>query len=169
MASVEKTTTSGVVRIVPFRFRWHGASSSSAGTSSKTCHRGDLYVVKNVLLDWDDERALRILANCHAAAAQGAMIWVIETLLPEPPATSWVNLLDINALALVGGRNRTHSEYQRLLDRAGFEPGQVTEIRTPPTPNPQLTTLQRLERRDGDKSQVLAPSSVGAYYARRPG
>lgn len=89
---------------------------------------GDLYVVKNVLLDWDDEQALRILANCHAAAASGAMIWVIEALLPEPPATSWVNLLDINLLALVGGRQRTLSEYQGLLERAGFEPGQVTGL-----------------------------------------
>lgn len=89
---------------------------------------GDLYVVKNVLLDWDDEQALRILANCHAAAAPGATIWVIETLLPEPPATSWVNLLDVNVLALVGGRNRTLSEYQALLDRAGFDPANVTGL-----------------------------------------
>lgn len=89
---------------------------------------GDLYVVKNVLLDWDDEHALRILANCHAAAATGATIWLIETLVPEPPATSWVNLLDINVLALVGGRQRTRSEYRTLLERAGFEPGLITDL-----------------------------------------
>jgi hypothetical protein len=90
--------------------------------------RGDLYVVKNVLLDWDDEQALRILLNCHAAAAPGATLWVIAALLPEPPETSWVNLLDINVLALFGGRERTPSEYQALLDRAGFEPGPIAEL-----------------------------------------
>lgn len=89
---------------------------------------GDLYILKGVLLDWDDEEAARILSNCHAAAAPGATIWVVEALLPEPPATSWVNLLDINMLVLFGGRDRTLAEYQTLLNEAGFEPGEVTEL-----------------------------------------
>lgn len=32
---------------------------------------GDLYVLKSVLHDWDDQRALRILRNVHRAAAPG--------------------------------------------------------------------------------------------------
>ncbi len=86
---------------------------------------GDLYVLKGVLLDWDDEDALRILANCRTAAAANARIWVVEAPLPEPPVTSWVNLMDINMLALFGGRDRTLAEYQALLDRAGFTPSEV--------------------------------------------
>lgn len=89
---------------------------------------GDLYVLKAVLLDWDDDQALRILANCHAAAAPSATLWVIEALLPEPPATSWVNLLDINTHVLLGGRDRTLSEYRALLTRAGFAPSKVSAL-----------------------------------------
>lgn len=89
---------------------------------------GDLYVLKSVLLDWNDERAARILANCHSAAAPGASIWIVEALLPEPPQTSWVNLLDLNLLVLVGGRQRTLAEYEALLQRAGFAPNGVIEL-----------------------------------------
>src|SRR5262249_9872068 len=39
---------------------------------------GDLYVVKHVLHDWDDEHALRILARCREATAPGGSILVIE-------------------------------------------------------------------------------------------
>jgi hypothetical protein len=85
--------------------------------------RAGTYILKGVLLDWGDAEAARILANCHAAAAPSAAIWVVEALLPEPPATSWVNLLDLNMLLLFGGRDHTLREYQTLLDRAGFEPG----------------------------------------------
>jgi O-methyltransferase domain len=89
---------------------------------------GDLYLLKGVLLDWNDTDAARILANCHAAAAHQARIWVIEALLPEPPTTSWVNLLDLNMLALFGGRDRTLAEYQALLSRAGWQPCGVTPL-----------------------------------------
>jgi hypothetical protein len=89
---------------------------------------GDLYVLKGVLLDWDDEDAVRILASCHVAAASGARIWVIEALLPEPPATSWVNLLDLNMLVLFGGRDRTLADYQALLSRAGWRLESVSAL-----------------------------------------
>ncbi len=89
---------------------------------------GDMYVLKGVLLDWNDEDAARILASCHAAAAPGARIWVIEALLPEPPATSWVNLLDLNMLVLFGGHDRTLAQYQHLLADAGWRAETVTAL-----------------------------------------
>ena len=89
---------------------------------------GDLYLLKGVLLDWNDAGAGRILESCHAAAAPTATIWVIEALLAEPPATSWVNLLDMNMLALFGGRNRTLAEYHSLLAQADWQPQSVTPL-----------------------------------------
>jgi hypothetical protein len=53
---------------------------------------------------------------------------VIEALLPEPPATSWVNLLDLNMLVLFGGHDRTLAQYQQLLADAGWRPETVTDL-----------------------------------------
>jgi hypothetical protein len=46
---------------------------------------GDLYVMKSIIHDWDDERALKILANCHRAMAgkPNAKLMLIEFVVPE--------------------------------------------------------------------------------------
>ena len=36
---------------------------------------GDLHVLSNVLHDWEDDEARRIVANCHQAALGGGLSW----------------------------------------------------------------------------------------------
>src|SRR5262249_2289970 len=43
---------------------------------------GDLYVVKNVLMDWDDQRALTILRNCRRAMQDASKLIIIEPVIP---------------------------------------------------------------------------------------
>jgi hypothetical protein len=43
----------------------------------------DAYVLKYIIHDWDDERAMAILARCRAAMAPGTALLVIEQVLPE--------------------------------------------------------------------------------------
>ena len=49
---------------------------------------GDLYLLKSILHDWHDERALQILRSIHRASAPGARLAVIEVPLPSQPAPS---------------------------------------------------------------------------------
>ncbi len=81
---------------------------------------GDLYVLKQILLGWDDEHAKRILHNCHRAAAPGKTLLVIEWLLPSTPDPSGVHLLDLNMLVMLGGRQRSAEHYQQLLQSTGW-------------------------------------------------
>lgn len=84
----------------------------------------DLYLLKRVLHDWDDERALAILAACARGMAPGARLLVMEMLVPERAEAGYtaerVTLLDLNMLVLLGGRERTAAEYADLLERAGL-------------------------------------------------
>ena len=83
---------------------------------------GDAYVLKSVLHDWDDERALAILANCRAAMGPDARLLVIERLLPDlvtPDVLAWL-LGDVEMMILPGGIERTESDYRDLLAAAGF-------------------------------------------------
>jgi DNA-binding HxlR family transcriptional regulator/SAM-dependent methyltransferase len=81
---------------------------------------GDAYVLAQVLHDWYDEDAARILAACRRAAPDGARLLVLEQLVPDGPGPSPVKLLDLQMLVFVGGRERTFAEFEALLAAAGW-------------------------------------------------
>ena len=85
--------------------------------------QADVYVLKDVLHDWDDERSLRILRTVRAAMPAGARLVLVETLQerddPDPVA-SWVDLHMLTQCD--GGRQRSVLELNELLRAAGVEP-----------------------------------------------
>ena len=44
---------------------------------------GDVYVLKSILHDWDDERCAAILRNCRAAMDDAARLMIVELILPS--------------------------------------------------------------------------------------
>jgi hypothetical protein len=44
---------------------------------------GDLYLLKQILHDWDDERSLVILRNIRASIRPGGRLAIIEMVLPD--------------------------------------------------------------------------------------
>jgi SAM-dependent methyltransferase len=89
---------------------------------------GDLYLLKNILHDWDDERAARILANCRRT---GGRILLVESVLParvDPTAPPDAYLMDINMLVNFGGRERTEAEFGALLTAAGLTPSPAIRV-----------------------------------------
>jgi hypothetical protein len=87
----------------------------------------DRYVLKFILHDWDDERAVHILGSVRRSIPPHGRLLVLEHLLPEEDGYAHAVWLDMNMLALTdGGRERTESEYRGLLARAGFELLRVT-------------------------------------------
>jgi ubiquinone/menaquinone biosynthesis C-methylase UbiE len=87
----------------------------------------DLYVLKNVLHNWDDERAVRILRVARRACPQTGALLVVQHVIPDDDSPSPAALLDIALLVLTSGKQRTRGEYEALLEAAGFEVAQVTE------------------------------------------
>ncbi|MFH7595637.1 methyltransferase [Streptomyces racemochromogenes] len=81
---------------------------------------GDLYVLKHVLHDWDDEDAVRILGSVRRAAAAGTRLLVVDAVLPGGGVPHPAVELDIVMLLVVEGRERTAAEFEELLSRAGF-------------------------------------------------
>ena len=83
---------------------------------------GDVYVLKDVLHDWDDERARAILVNARRAMAPHARLLVIETMMPARAAAAPLAVqIDLQMLVVSGGRERTLDEWRSLLRSAGFE------------------------------------------------
>jgi SAM-dependent methyltransferase len=81
---------------------------------------GDLYILKWIIHDWDDDRALRILRNVRRAMALRARVILIETVLPEPNTPALGPLSDLNMMVMTGGKERRAGEFRDLLAAAGL-------------------------------------------------
>jgi hypothetical protein len=80
----------------------------------------DAYLLMEVIHDWGDEESVAILKAIRRAAPPHARLLLIEQMVPDDPGPHWSKTLDVNMLALLGGKQRTRGEYETLLDKAGF-------------------------------------------------
>ncbi|MEN7432183.1 methyltransferase [Chromobacterium sp. TRC.1.1.SA] len=87
--------------------------------------QGDIYLLKNVLHDFSDGDAVKILRNVRSAMRPGAKLLVIEAVLPDDGSAHPAVALDIVMLMTVRGRERTESEFDALLGSAGFRMSSV--------------------------------------------
>jgi hypothetical protein len=79
------------------------------------------YVLKNVLHDWDDARAIEILGVIRAASVPGTRLVVVEER-QEPLGLGPTTFSDLQMMVVSdGGRERSEADYGRLFGRAGFE------------------------------------------------
>jgi hypothetical protein len=80
----------------------------------------DAYLLKNVLHDWSDEEAIRILANLRRAITGAGRVYVIEHVVPGSDEPHFAKLFDIHMMCWGTGRERTVAEYSDLLAAAGW-------------------------------------------------
>jgi O-methyltransferase domain len=80
----------------------------------------DAYLLMDVIHDWNDVDAARILAAIRKAAPRHARLLIVESLIGEGPGNLNGKMLDIVMLAVTGGRERSPPEFRALLEPAGF-------------------------------------------------
>jgi len=93
---------------------------------------GDLYMLKSVLHDWDDESAGKILRNVHKAMPSTARLLIIESVINERNKPSFGKMTDILMMVSAGGKERTLAEFEILLEQAGFR---IRKIRSTISPH----------------------------------
>lgn len=86
---------------------------------------GDVYLLKSVLHNWNDERSAVILANCRRAMSKGTKLLLVERIMPARMRGSAteraVARMDLHMLVGLGGRERTKTEFVTLLASSGFK------------------------------------------------
>lgn len=89
------------------------------------------YVLKDVLHDWDDARALDLLLVVRRAMPPGARLLLVELLLEDGPVAPLASVVDLQMLAVTdGGRQRSVEQLAALLGKAGFGPPVLHRTRT---------------------------------------
>ena len=78
----------------------------------------DLYLLKNVLADWPDREALALLQRCGEAARPAGRVVVLGGVSPDEAGVPSPALL---MMVLVGGKDRTLSEFRALARAAGLD------------------------------------------------
>ncbi|MCP3817855.1 acetylserotonin O-methyltransferase [Streptomyces sp. A3M-1-3] len=83
---------------------------------------GDLYIIKSVFQDWNDEDARALLRSCRAQIPASATLLIVGSVLPETASTDQpiAFFTDLNMLVNSGGRERTESEFRAMLEDTGF-------------------------------------------------
>ncbi len=86
----------------------------------------DVYVLKNILHDWDDATSAKILGTVRATMAPGSRLVVIEQLQERNDPHPFASVTDLQMLTqCVEGRERSRDELRGLIAAAGLEPGRV--------------------------------------------
>ncbi len=92
---------------------------------------GDAYVLKNIMHDWPDDKAVQILRNVHAAAGRHAAVLLVELVIPDHDRDFPGKWADLEMLLNLAARERTAAEYRNLLGRAGFEMTRLVPTASP--------------------------------------
>jgi hypothetical protein len=91
----------------------------------------DIYTMKNVLHDWDDERSVAILRNVHSAMGHRGKVLVVELVVAEGNEPGPAKLVDLQMLVTTGGRERTAAEFGKLLEESSFRLTGVVPTNSP--------------------------------------
>ncbi len=93
--------------------------------------RCDVFLMQQIIHDWQDEQAIQILRNVRQAISanpRGRLLLLEGVIAPgnESDATKFT---DLEMLMLAGGRERSEDEFSRLLGDGGFRLNRVVKTR----------------------------------------
>lgn len=80
----------------------------------------DLYMMRHIIHDWNDDHSIMILHNCAQAMAPSGRVLVIESVIQPGNEPSPAKFLDVTMMVMNGGRERTEDEFRRLFAAAGL-------------------------------------------------
>jgi precorrin-6B methylase 2 len=92
----------------------------------------DLYIMKNIIHDWNDIDSIKILENINKSMKAGSKLLIIETIIKNDNSYSFGKMLDILMLVTTkDGRERTLDEFKSLFEKSGFAINRIVPTITP--------------------------------------
>ena len=92
---------------------------------------GDVYVMKWIIHDWNDELAITILKNVRNEIPRDGRVIIVDCVVPENNEPDFSKFFDLNMMVMTGGKERTEKEFAQLLNAAGFKLRRVIPTKVP--------------------------------------
>jgi hypothetical protein len=105
--------------------------STVSGDFFDSVPAADMYLLKYILHDWDDDACVRILRTVRESMVPSARVVVVEMLIGESADPGIGTLMDMNMLAMIPGKERDLDQYDALLDAAGLQRVALTPVQPP--------------------------------------
>lgn len=90
--------------------------------------QADNFILKRILHDWNNEKALEILRNVAAAMDQNSKLFIVDGILDHAQNKKLLAAVDLAMLALFQGKERNLHEFETLTAQAGLKIVQITPI-----------------------------------------
>jgi hypothetical protein len=83
----------------------------------------NVYIMKNIIHDWEDEKCIRLLENCRLSMQGDGRVICVDSVIPPMgnAAGTAGKFSDIGMLVSIAGRERTEAQWNHLYRTAGFE------------------------------------------------
>ena len=91
-----------------------------AGDMFVSAPEADVYLLKHILHDWNDEECQRILSVIRKAAKPTSTLMICEWIVPGSEEPHFAKIVDIAMLCISSGRQRTVDEFTKLLSATGW-------------------------------------------------
>jgi SAM-dependent methyltransferase len=102
----------------------------AGGNMFESVPPADVYIMKHIIHDWEDEKCVRLLENCRRAMQGNGRVICVDAVLPPLGDTAGMaaKLLDIVMLTHITGKERTEEQWAALYRAAGLEIRSITRI-----------------------------------------
>eukprot|EP00743_Colponemidia_sp_Colp-15_P006346 GILK01006830.1.p1 GENE.GILK01006830.1~~GILK01006830.1.p1 ORF type:complete len:401 (+),score=59.38 GILK01006830.1:46-1248(+) len=104
---------------------------------------GDLFIMKTILHDWNDESCVSILKQLYTSMrGKQTTLILIEIVIGEPERLLDKVSSDVHMMSMFpGGKERTTKQWSELFDRAGFKLIRVTPLEFTPYSAVEAVTI----------------------------
>jgi hypothetical protein len=93
---------------------------------------GDAYIMKHIIHDWSDDKAIHIFKTIAKQAKPGTKLLLVEGVIKPGNDPDMGKIIDLEMLVVTeGGRERTEDEYRAILKSGGFTLRRVLPTMSP--------------------------------------
>jgi ubiquinone/menaquinone biosynthesis C-methylase UbiE len=108
-----------------------GRLTGTPGDFFDSVPAADLYLLKFILHDWDDESCVKILSNIRRSMKSGSRLLIVEMTVDDSTTSLAAALMDMVMIFALTGRERNISEFEALLRAAGLMITQKVSLHPP--------------------------------------
>jgi hypothetical protein len=105
-----------------------GRISHQGGDMFEAVPEADIYLMKHILHDWNDDECRQILRVARKSAQEGGRLLLFEWVVPSSNEKHFAKLLDIHMLCVSTGRQRTRAEFETVSAGSGWHVAGVLDV-----------------------------------------